>query len=84
MDSLISYVSIFWRATFRPRNKIDVFFSTEKPKMFARTPPPGSTTLRGKKKSQNKNFDNHITTINSEIDHRDDGDVHIAQQISNI
>jgi hypothetical protein len=31
--------------------------------MFAGTPPPGSTTLRGKNKSQNKNFDNHITTI---------------------
>jgi hypothetical protein len=41
----------------------------------------------GEKKSQNKNFDNHtphnhLTSIKPEIDHRDDGDVLIARELS--
>ncbi len=40
----------------------------------------------GKKKmSHNKNFDdhpNHLTSINSEIDRRDDGNVLVAQELS--
>ena len=31
----LAYVSIFTCATFRPKIKLDVFFSPEKPKMFA-------------------------------------------------
>jgi hypothetical protein len=40
----------------------------------------------GEKKSQNKNFDDHIqpflTSINSEIDRRDDGNVLVARELS--
>ena len=39
----------------------------------------------GEKTSQNKNFDNHtepLTSINSVIDHRDDGNVLIARVLS--
>ena len=41
------------------------------------------TRFGGKKKSQNKNFDDHNTTIyiNAEIDRRDDGSVLIARRI---
>jgi hypothetical protein len=50
-------------------------------------PPPPRAHLQlfwRKKKSQNKNFEdhihhNHLTSINSEIDRRDDGDDRIAR-----
>ncbi len=49
--------------------------------------PGSSRTIWRGKKSQNKNFDDHTSepfnsSINSEIDRRDDGDVRIARQIS--
>jgi len=43
------------------------------------------TIWREKKVSQNKNFDdhpNHLTSIYSEIDRRDDGNVLVAQELS--
>jgi len=52
--------------------------------------PPSSKAHLGlfggkKKMSQNKNFDdhpNHLTSINSEIDRRDDGNVLVARELS--
>jgi hypothetical protein len=48
---------------------------------------PGSsrTIWRGKKSPQNKNFDDHpshLTSINSKIDHHDDGNVLVTQELS--
>jgi hypothetical protein len=63
----LAYGAIFTSVMFLPKNKGDVFFSAKKAALERWLGAPSSEAylvlFGGKKKSQNKNFDDHITTI---------------------
>ncbi len=63
----LAYGTIFTtRSMFRPKIKLDVFFSARKAtdeRWGVVTSEAHLVLFGGKKKSQNKNFDDHITII---------------------